>query len=429
MLKRLEMTNVGPAPSMELELAPRLNLLTGDNGLGKSFLFDITWWALTRKWPVEVNANLTAGKKGLPSAPGEATIRFSFTGKVKEEQYESSYTRKDQAWTGRPGRPVNPELVLYAMADGSFAVWDPARNYWRTQNGVDVQERRPAYVFNPSEIWDGLKGEDGKPLCNGLVQDWAGWQKENGEAFHSLKSVLETLSPSEAEPITPGKLTRISLDDARDIPTLAMPYGQDVPVLHASSGMRRIIALAYVLVWAWEEHRKASELLTDFTTHQVIFLVDEIESHLHPKWQLKIIRSLLEVMKSLAPTAEVQLLVSTHSPLVLASVESYFDENKDAWFDLDYDPKAETGVTLNRRPFEPQGDASNWLTGDAFDLPSARNPEYAQLMEEAAELLDDSNATEERVVEMHQRLSAALNPKDSFLFRWRGICSKRGLLS
>jgi recombinational DNA repair ATPase RecF len=36
---------------MELDLAPRLNLLTGDNGLGKSFLLDVAWWAMTRRWP------------------------------------------------------------------------------------------------------------------------------------------------------------------------------------------------------------------------------------------------------------------------------------------------------------------------------------------------------------------------------------------
>lgn len=41
MLKRLELENVGPAPRMELNLAPRLNLVTGDNGLGKSFLLDV----------------------------------------------------------------------------------------------------------------------------------------------------------------------------------------------------------------------------------------------------------------------------------------------------------------------------------------------------------------------------------------------------
>lgn len=47
MLEYLRLENVGPAPSMEL--APRLNLLTGDNGLGKSFLLDCAWWALTQK--------------------------------------------------------------------------------------------------------------------------------------------------------------------------------------------------------------------------------------------------------------------------------------------------------------------------------------------------------------------------------------------
>lgn len=46
MLKSIHLKNVGPAPEMEMELAPRLNLITGDNGLGKSFLLDVAWWAL-----------------------------------------------------------------------------------------------------------------------------------------------------------------------------------------------------------------------------------------------------------------------------------------------------------------------------------------------------------------------------------------------
>ena len=67
MIKHLKMTNVGPAATMELEFGKRLNLLTGDNGLGKSFLLDIAWWAMTRKWPAELNARLTSGKVALPS--------------------------------------------------------------------------------------------------------------------------------------------------------------------------------------------------------------------------------------------------------------------------------------------------------------------------------------------------------------------------
>ena len=48
MLKELKLSHVGPAPSMELEFGERLNLITGDNGLGKSFLLDIAWWSMTR---------------------------------------------------------------------------------------------------------------------------------------------------------------------------------------------------------------------------------------------------------------------------------------------------------------------------------------------------------------------------------------------
>jgi hypothetical protein len=187
----------------------------------------------------------------------EARIEFAFSGKVKDEAYTSTYVRKEQAWTGRPGRPANPGLVLYAMSDGSFAVWDPARNYWQMQDGVDVQDRPPAYVFSPTEVWDGLRGNGATWLCNGLIRDWAKWQVGKSEPYKALRDVLRALSPSKSERLTPGDLTRISLDDVRDIPTVRMPYGQDVPVVNASSGIRRIIALAYFLVWSWEEHRRA----------------------------------------------------------------------------------------------------------------------------------------------------------------------------
>lgn len=423
MLKHLSLKNIGPAPKMDLTFGERLNLITGDNGLGKSFLLDIAWWALTRKWPSEINPSLTAGKRALPREEGEASIDFSFTAKKKEEAYTSTFLRREQAWTGRPGRPANPGLVFYAMADGSFAVWDPARNYWRTQDGVDVQERIPAYVFSPSEVWDGLNGKDGKPICNGLVLDWAGWQKERGRAFKSLCAVLEVLSPSPKEPLIPGGFVRISLDDSRDIPTIRMPYGQDVAVLHASAGMRRIFALAYLLVWSWEEHQKAAKLLGEPTTNQVVFLIDEVESHLHPSWQRKIIPALLAVVKKLIKQADVQIITATHSPLIMASVEPHFEEAKDAWFDLDFERKK---VVLRKRDFEKRGDAATWLISEAFDLKSSRPLEYERLVQAASALLDAENPNVELIRKMNQELVDALSPKDDFLFSWRYVCKQKG---
>jgi DNA repair ATPase RecN len=46
MLKEINLKNVGPAPKIDLDCASRLNILTGDNGLGKTFLLDIIWWCL-----------------------------------------------------------------------------------------------------------------------------------------------------------------------------------------------------------------------------------------------------------------------------------------------------------------------------------------------------------------------------------------------
>lgn len=425
MFKTLRLANVGPAPAMALDFGKRLNLITGDNGLGKSFLLDIAWWSMTRKWPAEINPKLTVGKKVQPQRKGESSISFSFSGKVKEVSYDSTYQRREEAWTGNAGRPANPGLVLYAMTDGSFAVWDPARNYWQTRNGVDIQERRPAYVFASDEVWHGLKADDGTVLCNGLIQDWASWQKEKGAAFKHLVNVLQVLSPSDKEKLQPGELTRISLDEARDIPTIRMPYGQDVPVVHASSGIRRIIALAYFLVWAWEEHRKAADLLQEKPTHQVVFLIDEVESHLHPSWQRSIIPALLSVMEKLTRRPDVQVITATHSPLIMASVEPVFDPAQDAWFDLDLE---QGEVKLLQRTFEPMGDASNWLTSEAFDLESSGSLANEKLLKEAANLLDRDQISKAEFKKMNEKLVKALNPADDFLFNWRYICKSRGLM-
>jgi len=311
------------------------------------------------------------------------------------------------------------------MSDGSFAIWDPARNYWRTQDGVDIQERAPAYVINPTEVWDGLLGPGQTWLCNGLVRDWAGWQKEKGAPFKQLKEVLKVLSPSSSEILEPGELTRISLDDVRDMPTLRMPYHQDVAVVHASSGMRRIIALAYLLVWAWEEHKQASKQLQEPETGQIIFLIDEIESHLHPGWQRSIVPALLSVIEKLTKKAQVQLITATHSPLIMASVEPFFDFDRDAWFDFDFERKK---VVLRRRDFEKHGDAATCFISEAFDLKSGRPLEYERLVEEASVLLEKAAPDASQIVAMNDRLLGALGPKDDFLFNWRYICKKKGWL-
>ncbi|OIP41253.1 MAG: hypothetical protein AUK47_06700 [Deltaproteobacteria bacterium CG2_30_63_29] len=403
MLKRLEFKEVGPAPQMRIDFAPRLNLITGDNGLGKSFLLDTAWWALTRTW---------ARRLVVPHLPpAKPSITFAYSKKTGgEHEYTSVFERMTDTWTVKQARPAIPGLVLYAQVDGGFAVWDPARNYWKKE----TPNRPHAYLFKPEEVWEG------NVLCEGLVRDWASWQREGGDAFVALTHVLGALSPSDSSPLNPGELRKLTLDDPKQYPTLRMPYDQDVAVVHASAGMRRILAVAYLLVWTWREHVASCQLLGFPPTNEIILLFDEIEAHLHPQWQRRIVPALLQVMDVLTGdhNASVQLIAATHSPLVLASVEPVFDEERDKLFLLE---ERAHKVTLHEQPWAKQGDVLNWLVSDTFGLQQARSIEAERaieaaeaLMRAAGELPPDLDTKKK----IHAELVRVLAGHDPFWPRW-----------
>lgn len=434
MLELIKLNNIGPAPTMELELGSRINLITGDNGLGKSFLLDVAWWVLTRRWPQELNSRLTSGYPARPINPKlTATIEFLLHSKTTEVRYTSTYSAKDQAWIGKPGRPWNPGLVIYAHADGGFSVWDPARNYWKKKGNADIQERLPGFVFSAKEVWDGLEHEEGATrqyLCNGLVRDWATWIHKHGTEAEQMRRVLELLSPPESGPLAPGPLTRMSLDDTRDMPSIQASYANSVPILLASAGIRRIVALAYMLVWSWQEHRIAAEFLQEPPSQRVILLVDELESHLHPKWQRTILGSLLGVSEMMHPEAQVQIMAATHSPLILASAEPFFDPELDAWFDLDLNTDLQPlQVELRKRNFVRQGSVGKWLTSEAFDLKEDRSLPAEQAIGAALELVKKSHPTSAEIEEVDEKLRATLAEIDHFWMRWEAFRDQCGVNS
>ena len=428
-LDYLEISGVGPARKLIFEPAERLNIIAGDNGLGKSFILDCAWWALTGNWA------------GIPAYPRdwaeEPTISFKVAGKSKANPpLTAKYDRKsfgEDKWMLKQKRPVLPGLSIYVRVDGSFAIFDPARR--EGNSNFSPNPTSDILVFTKEQMKNGFDEEIGgrkQSLINGLIHDWVTWQfSPDQTAFNRLKIVLERLSPPSAGDLgklKPDNPMRIA-GDSRLIPTIEHPYGT-IPIVHASAGVQRIIMLAYLLVWAWQEHQINSENIKKEPERKMVILIDEIESHLHPQWQRSILPALLSIGEDLSKELSLQLIIATHSPLVTGSVAPYFDYESDKLFHIDLVDTDLFGqeAEIQEVDYVNYGKVGSWLMSDIYELEQDQTMiEAEQAIEKALKLQRQENPNKEKIREVSTDLFKYLSDLDTFIPRWMAFAAKHGV--
>jgi hypothetical protein len=399
MLEYLELRDIGPVRQARLEFGERLNFITGDNGLGKTFFLDAAWWALTRNW---------ANDRFVPHLPQHEKPSIGF-GYLGGGGGETQFVEK--RWSPIPREALPDATTLYVQADGGMAIFD------RSISERPIKLRR-------DEVWEGLvRGED--TICNGLMKDWENWRsggEEEKELFQLLKKVLKDLSPSDLETLKPSSIDASWTTKWETVPAIEMPYGS-IPVTSASAGIKRVVALAYMMVWMyWQRRRVQGPHWTRGS--QIVVLLDEVESHLHPQWQRRLIPALFRVIKKLHPKAGVQFVASTHAPLVLASAESLFSESRDALFSL---ALQERRVIVEKQCWQIRGEVSSWLTSEVFGLESARALEGERAIAAAMEAVDQADMPAGQLREIHSRLREALKDTDPFWVRWLYYVERKGI--
>ena len=124
-----------------------------------------------------------------------------------------------------------------------------------------------------------------------------------------------------------------------------------------------------------------------------IVLVDEIDLHLHPKWQRVIIDNLTKTFPN------VQFVVTTHSPIILlgamGEAQMIVLDNQEI--------KDVTSSSFSTY------DVSQILLSDLFGLQSSRAPQWDNLIKEQEELLGKHNLSDNeqaRLKEIEKQLSA-----------------------
>jgi hypothetical protein len=419
-LRQLVLKETGPAKYFKYEPSERLNVLTGDNGLGKTFILEGVWWALTGSW---ANNALLPRFEATRDAP-RLTYQLAIgTNALPSQSFR--YDWKKARWPARARGHLLPGVVIYSRFDGSFSVLDPARvDPDASDAGLPV-----SLSLARSEVWHGLeepmRGGKVRTTCNGLIEDWVLWQlggTQFSKRFEALTACLAHLSPSDEDRIMPGEPERLP-GNVQEIPTLQTPFGR-VPIVFASAGAQRILTLAYMMVWTWYEHVRNSESIKQSPQKRLAILIDEIEAHLHPKWQRAILPGLMQVVSELWADVPVQLHIATHSPLVMASVEPFFNESTD---DLHHLKLVDDEVVLEELDFHKRGTADAWLMSEVFELAHARSTEAEAAIEEAKALQLQEQPSKADISATQKKLSRVLAQDDSYWTRWRYFALKHGV--
>ncbi|MFT4175363.1 MAG: AAA family ATPase [Luteolibacter sp.] len=410
-LRSLEFSNLGPARHLKLEPGSRLNIITGDNGLGKTFLLDVVWWALTQEWADQKIVPLT-----LSATPPQ--IKFAAgNGPISPTPVTASFSAKTNTWKV-PSTSAVSGLVLYARVDGSFAVWDPAN---LGQGGRSGTSNFSGVSFSRDDIWNG----DKEGRIEGLLRDWVRWQTRQDEfpAFETFKKVVERTRPPDLGDFSIGEPRRLPGWGAREIPTLVHPYGR-VPIVYESAGIRRILALAYLIVWAWEEHKIQAKSRGLKEERQMVIILDEAEAHLHPRWQRALIPALVGIAQDLHEELAIQYFIASHSPMVLASAEPVWDDDKDSLHHLSLNRHGR--VEFVALPFELRGTADSWLQSPSFDGLHPGSEPAEKALDEAKLLMEQEKVSVEEIDRATANLASFLAPEDPFWLRWVLFAKRHG---
>ena len=112
------------------------------------------------------------------------------------------------------------------------------------------------------------------------------------------------------------------------------------------------------------------EVEQDIFSQPIILFLDEVDIHLHPKWQ----RRILPAIQKLLPNA--QIFVSTHSPFVVGSVEN-------AWVYRLPEPGSKTdGVTEIEGIPSGAGKSYRLILNEIFDIDKEFDVETEALFDE-----------------------------------------------
>ena len=182
---------------------------------------------------------------------------------------------------------------------------------------------------------------------------------------------------------------------------LRTEFGKLVPFSSLSLGYQTTMAWVADLAWRLLKHYPKSPNPLE---EPAVVLIDEIDLHLHPRWQLRIMEDLSAVF------LRTQFIATSHSPLMVQVAEKAnvaLLRRKDTYVEIYNDPRRVKSWRVDQI-----------LTSDLFGVPSTRNEQTESLFSRRDQLVTKSPRTPEEDAELEglyveiSKIPSAGDPQD-----------------
>jgi len=413
-IKKLSLENIRTFGDVELDFEnedgtlPQWTIILGDNGIGKSTLLHSVAWM--KPLFLYEKDNKIINYEPSPFITNEENERFiglvsksndayKFGSKI-EANFQSNKALKSKSIAGKDNicntsvdfkineidelvdvkfdlkttkenNFHNNEVIIYAYSAsrilGNLNIFDP-----------QMEDMIPDFINEKTILYDAEQ-----ILINinhGLLGAKGLEKKRYIEYNNKVKEMLVSLLPDVTRVndilVIAPRLVNKRMKESEVL--ITTKHGKKIPLNDFSLGYKNAVYWSMDLSWRLFNHYPESENALE---EPAIVLIDELDLHLHPIWQIEIIKNLSKHFPN------IQFIATAHSPLLVQS------DTKANFAVLKFNDDTESVEIMN----EPVG-IDGWrvdqiLTSDYFGLNSTRGPEYDKLLKKRSILIAKKSLT------------------------------------